>query len=60
MYSEQVDFQKGTFCGREAPPPIDLNIANSILIIYFHSDGSISGQGFNATYHHIESSGKCM
>ena len=54
----QSDYSVGTFCGRVAPPPIELNIQHAVTFIYFQSDGSISGQGFNATYHHMDRSSK--
>ena len=44
-----------------APPPIELNYAVDIMmIIYFQSDGSISGKGFNATYHRIDRESKYL
>ena len=53
-----MESQIGTFCGSVAPPPIELGNLDTMMIIYFQSDGSISGKGFNATYHHIDRESK--
>ena len=45
------DILLDTFCGETIPAPIK---SASRMIIYFHSDSSESGAGFNATYDHIE------
>ena len=38
----------GVYCGT-TPPPL-IQVATDVLSIQFHSDGSIKGKGFNATY----------
>uniref|UniRef100_A0A8C2H7W2 Membrane frizzled-related protein n=1 Tax=Cyprinus carpio TaxID=7962 RepID=A0A8C2H7W2_CYPCA len=39
------------FCGSVAPPTLNTN--SSSVLVAFHSDGSISGNGFTAQYHSI-------
>ncbi|XP_072010324.1 cubilin [Engystomops pustulosus] len=38
-----------TICGREVPGPI--RSSGDAMFLYFASDGSVSGRGFNASYH---------
>ncbi|XP_044150585.1 LOW QUALITY PROTEIN: cubilin [Bufo gargarizans] len=38
-----------TICGREVPGPI--RSTGEAMFLYFASDGSVSGRGFNASYH---------
>ncbi|XP_066440814.1 cubilin [Eleutherodactylus coqui] len=38
-----------TLCGREVPGPI--RSSGDAMFLYFASDGSVSGRGFNASYH---------
>ena len=58
FFHGQAETQIGTFCGSVAPPPIELSTKDTMMIIYFQSDGLFSGQGFNATYHHIDRASK--
>ena len=51
----------GTFCGSVVPPPVRLTLSKSTsLDLYFESDASFNGKGFNASYFLSESKGKCQ
>ncbi|KAG9476560.1 hypothetical protein GDO78_003221 [Eleutherodactylus coqui] len=41
-----------TLCGREVPGPI--RSSGDAMFLYFASDGSVSGRGFNASYHKMD------
>ena len=45
----------GTFCGFNSPPPIVINKEyrrniDGVVVLYFQSDSSANGRGFNVTY----------
>ncbi|XP_071787824.1 cubilin-like isoform X2 [Asterias amurensis] len=40
----------GRFCGRVEPDPSPLYSTSNMMLAVFHSDGSINGTGFQATY----------